>query len=205
MDVEDWEGVDQDILSGDRPRVHQRNRVRCEVCARQHRALWPPSRAGRIEHCGDCIGREFCPLYNRCVGQRGNIVECVRLAGDTIANEYRWFSILKKIGNFRLGIASVERHINRSNPQAGEIEDHCFGRFFDARRNTVSGFYASACQLSGHSNNAVIEHMIADNTTLGSFEPSSVGISAADRFDPVNRISSGGCGNHRHLLLALAQ
>ncbi len=167
--VVDRQGMDQHVLGGEPPGSGQRPGIGRQVVVCQHRALRAPGGAGGVDDrrqvaacardrleagglAGGKIGEAPLPgRVQRFHPRAGKAREVLHaLAHLRIADDQRRLGVGDEIADLRQGVGAVERQIDRSCPEARQIEHQVGGGFLDSHGHPVAGLHAQRDQGARH-------------------------------------------------------
>ncbi len=194
MRVEDREGVDQPVVGREAPILAKRGGVRQEVVMRQHRALGPAGRAGRVEDGGEVIRTaigvgEIRRLAPGKVDQRAATLLVERFdLGAAIGGMLRnpllraWgaddkprLGIAEEIVQLGKRIGRVERKIDGARAKTGEIEHQRLGALLHLHRHPIARAHPQGVE-HGSDASRILQHVaIGPDTAIGRQDEGGVG------------------------------
>ncbi len=186
MHVIDRQGVDQHVVGGEPPAFDERPGVGRQVAMGQHRSLRASRGARGVDDGGQGIirARDGGELRRSGVGQIGErspprLIQSLDPGPDAgrdvlhalqdrgVADDHSGFGVADEIGQFDQRVGRIQRQVDQSGPQAGQIEQQAAGGLFDLHRDPIARDQARGREHVGQPRRSFAQRSIGHRRLAG--------------------------------------
>ena len=161
VDVEDGQGVQQDVIRRESPGCMQGLGVGRQGTVGQHGALGAPRGAAGIDDRGQVSRR---PGLDDPVGIKAR---CFRDEGRCVLDEDSRLGVLQEIVHLRVGVGGVQGQEDRAGPQGREVDHHGVHGLLDLQGDPLAGRGTPPPQQVGHPGGAILKVAVGDRRQAG--------------------------------------
>ena len=185
--VKDGQRVQEHVAAMKTPGRHERQRIAAEIAVREHRALGAARGPGGIQDAREIVRRArhrhkafrtaLCPvhqfaavgverehhgLHGHVLGQRRHDAQ-----GLVAAEDDPRLGIVEKILELAALVRRVERQVDQSRPQAGEIQRHDLPVLVGLHRDAITRFTTGSDQRVSDPRRRAVKLVVSDRVSAG--------------------------------------